>query len=101
MKSVLTRQQRAFVRADTKIDALVIDRVCDAYDALLRDDVESYKRYMATAIAQMGYDGPVPARDRPSAVDVVKTICIHSLKDRWGCTYLIAVTRVKRMLSGA
>jgi hypothetical protein len=97
--SVLNKNQRAVIRADTGIDALIIDRCADAFDALVRGDVEGYKTYMGTAIAQMGM-GTIRFQDRPTAVDKIKTICIKALSDQWGCTFKQAASRLKRMLEG-
>lgn len=99
MPSVLNASQRAVIRADTGIDPILIDRVCDAFDALLRDDIEGYKLYMGTAIAQMGMP-VIREKDRPTAVDVVKTIAQHALADRWGCSFKKANARLKEMLQG-
>lgn len=80
--SVLNRQQRQVIRADTMIDPLLIDRVADAYDCLMRDDIEGYKHQMLVAGIQQG---PVNEQDRPTAIDKVKTICIRSIaqQKRW------------------
>jgi hypothetical protein len=79
--SVLTRDQRAVIRADTSIDPFIIDRVCDAYDRLIdHDDVEGYHTNMRTATVQMGYPNIVPPEeDRPTPVDKMKTICIKAI----------------------
>lgn len=98
--SVLSAHQRAVVRTDTGIDAILIDRVCDAFDALVqRGDVEAYQTYMGTAIAQMGMD-TVRTQDRPTAVDKIKTICQHALADEWHCSFREANRRLRRMLQG-
>jgi len=98
--SILSSLQRQVIHADTHIDPLIIDRCCDAFDALLRDDVEAYVTYMGAAIAQLGYDGPIPMSDRPTAVDKMKTILQRACADQWGCTFLQANARLKRMLAG-
>lgn len=99
MPSVLSRQQREVIIADTRIDRLVVDRVVDAFDALLRDDRAGYVTYMRTAIAQMGYEGPITANDRPTAVDKLKTICIHAIaREHWRCSYRQAHARLTQMI---
>lgn len=100
MVSVLSAHQRDVIRADTSIDPLIIDRVADAFDALvLRDDVEAYQTFMGHAIAQMGMP-TVRAQDRPTAVDKIKTICQHALADEWHCSFREANRRLRRMLAG-
>ncbi len=39
--SVLNRNQRAIVVASSGIDPILVDRVVEAYDALLRDDIKT------------------------------------------------------------
>jgi hypothetical protein len=98
--SVLNAHQRAVVRADTGIDPLIIDRCCDAFDALVqRGDGEAYQTYMGTAIAQMGMS-TVRAQDRPTAVDKCKTIIQHALADEWHCSFREANRRLRKMLQG-
>lgn len=98
--SVLNANQRAVIAADTQIDRLIIDRCCDAFDALVdRGDVEAYKTYMGTAIAQMGMP-VVRLEDRPTAVDKVKTIIQKAYSDQWHCTFRQANARLRRMLQG-
>lgn len=83
--SVLTNTQRQVVRADTGVDPILIDRVADAYERLLKDDVEGYKQHMANALAQQNI--PVNQLDNErrtngaTAVDIIKTICIKSIAD--------------------
>lgn len=99
--SVLNRQQRAVVSADTHIDPLIIDRVCDAFDALIqRGDVEAYKRFMMTAMAQQGLPIPTPPEERPTAVDKVKTICIRAYSDTEHISFKRAVARLREMQQG-
>lgn len=98
--SVLNAHQRAVVRSDTGIDPILIDRVCDAFDALvLRGDVEAYRTFMSTAIAQMGM-GTIRPQDRPTAVDKVKSICQRALADEWKCSFREANRRLRKMLQG-
>jgi hypothetical protein len=79
--SILNSHQRAVIRADTGIDPLVIDRVVEAYDKLLADDNFGYRHTMGTAIAQLGLPIPIPEKERPTAVDKVKTIVIKAIAD--------------------
>lgn len=85
--SILNAHQRAVIRADTGIHELIVDRVVEAYDALLRDDVEGYKRLIATALAQQGLPALIPSEERPTAVDKVKTICIRAIADQKHWSY--------------
>lgn len=99
--SILNSQQRAVIAVDTKIDRLVIDRSVEAFDALVdRGDRDEYIRLMGTAIAQMGYEGPVRAQDRPTAVDKMKTIIQHAYADLWHCSFREANRRLKERLAG-
>jgi hypothetical protein len=80
--SILSSDQRAVIRVSTGIDQLVIDRVVEAYDALLADNREAYMTLMATAMAQADcMPGQVKQRDRPTAIDKMKTICIRRIAD--------------------
>lgn len=101
MASVLSSHQRAVVRADTHIDPFIIDRCCDAFDALLmRGDRDQYVTYMTAAVAQLGYEGPIPDKDRPTAVDKMKTILIHAVaREQWRCSYLQAHARLTKMIA--
>lgn len=87
--TVLNRHQRDVIRVDTGIDPILIDRVVDAYDALLeRDDVEGYKTYMTTAVTQLGYENIVPPeKDRPTPVDIIKSFCIKAVADKRGWSF--------------
>lgn len=86
------------MRADTGIDAILIDRVCDAFDALIdHQDVEGYKRHMMTAYAQQGLQPPIPDSERPTAMDKVKTICIKAYSDRRRISYQAAIRELRRM----
>jgi hypothetical protein len=99
--SILSPIQRDVIRADTKINALVIDRVADAFDALIsRGDVDAYTQYMKTAIVQMAYDRPIRPQDRPTAVDIVKTICIKAYADEKHISFQRAAVRLREMLKG-
>jgi len=91
-KTILSRSQRDFVRADTMISPVVIERCVDAFDHLLRDDREGYIRHMATAVALVG-DAP-----KPTAVDVMKTILTRACADRWNTTFRQAHARLTKML---
>ncbi len=94
--SILSRHQRAVIAADTKIDPLIIDRVAEAYDALLRDDIVTYRHLMATAMAQLGFSPK--RRDRPTAVDKVRVICQRAIADRWCCSPQEATRRMQERL---
>lgn len=99
--SLLSANQRAFIAADTKIDRLIVDRATEAFDCLIdRGAIDEYKMLMSTAIAQMNYDGPIKPKDRPTAVDVIKTILIKAYADREHISYRRAVERIKRMMQG-
>lgn len=77
--SLLSRNQRSFIHAQTHIDPLIIDRCTEAFDALIkRGDVEVYRNLISTAIAQMGYPGRIPNSDRPTAVDKMKILLIRA-----------------------
>lgn len=89
---VLSRSQREFIRADTMINRVVIDRVADAFDHLLRDDREGYVEHMTTAVMLVG-DAP-----KPTAVDILKTICIRACADRWRVSFSVAHRRLTRAL---
>jgi hypothetical protein len=80
------------------IAPLIIDRCADAFDCLLRDDKIGYMTHMGTAITMLGYPGNIPDSDRPTAVDKVKTICIHSCADKWHCSFKQAQKRLTEML---
>jgi hypothetical protein len=94
VSSILSRDQRAFIRADTMIDQRVIDRVADAFDLLLKEDFEGYMTHMGTAVMMVGDDPP-----RPSAVDVVKTICIRSYADQKRWSYKKAHAELTRLIT--
>jgi len=79
--SILNLQQRAVIRVDTGIDQLIIDRVVEAYDALIAGNVEEYKMKMGAAIAQQGIPVPIPDHERPTAIDKIKTFCIRAFAD--------------------
>lgn len=96
--SVLNAGQRQVIRADTGIDKILIDRVCDAYDCLLKDDVDGYKFNMIQAFAQQGIDPPIRKEDRPTAMDKIKTICIKAISDEWRCSFRSARLRLERRL---
>lgn len=101
--SLLSRDQRAFIVADTGIHQLIVDRATDAFDALIeRGDVEAYKQYMTHAWAQMGFglDNPIKPSDRPTALDKIKTILIHAYADREHIDFRRAAAKLKRMLEG-
>lgn len=86
---ILSSDQRAFIRIQTGIDQLVLDRCCDAYERLVNhDDVEGYKENMGKALVQLGFPGVVPPdSERPTALDKAKTFCIRSIADQKGWTY--------------
>lgn len=99
--TLLKSNQRAVIAADTHIDRLIIDRCVEAFDSLIdRDDLRGYMMLMGTAVAQMGYDRPVRRQDRPTAVDVIKTICLRAYADREGCSYQQAVSEIRHMMIG-
>lgn len=98
--SLLNRHQRAVICVDTGVNELIVDRCVEAFDALLRGDVDSYKQLMATAWAQMGFgpDSPIRASDRPTALDTVKTICIRAYADREHISFVRAANKLRHML---
>lgn len=99
--SLLNRHQRAIIAIDTGIDPLIIDRATEAFDAVIeRDDIETYRHLMGNAIAQMGYERPIRPQDRPTAVDVIKTILLTSYARRERISYQEAVKHLRRMLKG-
>lgn len=99
--SVLNAHQRAVIAVDTKIAPLIIDRVAEAFDALvLHDDREGYELRMRTAIEQMGYDRPITPEDRPTAVDKIKTIVMHAYADEWHCSFREARRRLLERMAG-
>lgn len=99
--SLLNANQRAFVRVQTGIDPLVIDRATEAYDALIEhQDIRRYQLLMGTAIVQMGYGRPVVDEDRPTAVDKIKTILVRAYAERERMSYQDAAKRITRMLQG-
>lgn len=99
--SILSANQRNIVRASTGVDALIIDRCCDAYDALIdRGDVDAYVTYMKTAIVQMAYDRPIQPSDRPTAVDKIKTVLIHAYADQKHISFKKAAEHLREMLKG-
>lgn len=90
----LSRSQKDFVRADTSIDAEIIDRVVHGFELLVdHDDLEGYKRELMSAAFIIGTGAP-----KPTAVDVVMTICIRAYADRWHCSHGAARRRLQRML---
>lgn len=96
--SLLNANQRAIVVADTQIDPLIVDRATEAFDALIKGDVDTYRVLMATAYAQMGY---MPrAQDRPHAVDKVKTILIRAYADELHIPFGRAARRLRDMTRG-
>jgi hypothetical protein len=99
--TLLKDQQRRVILADTGIDRILLDRCCDAFDALInRGDVDAYKVNMKTAIVQMGYGRPIKEKDRPTAVDKAKTILIKAYADREHITFQQSAARIKRLLEG-
>jgi hypothetical protein len=94
VNSLLSRDQRAFVRADTMIDRLIIDRVTDAMDHLIRENFAGYLEHMTTAVMMIGDNPP-----RPSAVDVVKTICIRAYADRKRWSYRKAHAELTQLIA--
>jgi hypothetical protein len=79
--SILNLNQRAVIRIDTGIDQLIIDRVVEAYDALLAGNLDEYKMKMGAALAQQNIPVPIPDHERPTAIDKIKTICIKAIAD--------------------
>lgn len=75
-------------------------RVVEAYDALLIGNITEYKMKMATAIVQMGYGRDIRPSDRPTAVDVIRTIVQQAVADMWLTTFQIATAKLQRMLTG-
>jgi hypothetical protein len=100
MRSVLSANQRAMVRVDTGIDLFIIDRVCDAFDCLERDNIEGYKAQMMNAMVQLGLPSPIPESEKPTAVDKMKTICIRAAADRRGWSFQRMATYFRRQLEG-
>lgn len=99
--TLLSRSQRSTFVASSGIDPLLLDRVIDGFDALIdRGDIDAYKRYMSTAVAQQNYGRPVRAQDRPTAVDVAKTLCLHAYADQKHISFQRAAKRVRQMLEG-
>lgn len=98
--SVLSKDQRSLVQVDTHIDPFIVDRVCDAFDALLRGDREGYMRNMSIAVAQLGMPVPIPASERPTAVDRMKFIVIGVIARQWRCNYGMAIDLLKVMVDG-
>lgn len=100
--SLLSRQQRAIVVADTGIHELIVDRATEAFDALTqRGDVGEYQRLMGNAWAQMGFEPgrPIQAKDRPTAVDKVKTIIIRAYADREQISFKTAAARLDLLVN--
>jgi hypothetical protein len=95
MTSILNAKQRAVIAADTHIDRLLIDRVVEAYDALLADNYNTYVFKMRTAIAQMNYGRPIRPSDRPTAVDVVRVIIQRACADKWQVSFQVATRRLQ------
>jgi hypothetical protein len=87
------------IAVDTNIDRIIIDRVAEAYDALLRNDISLYQSKMAEAIVRMNYGRAIRKSDRPTAVDKVRTICQKSISDMWGWSFQKTTARLQRMLS--
>lgn len=97
--SLLSAYQRSIVRTSTSIDPLIIDRVTEAFDALIdHGDIARYELLISTAIAQMGYDRPIREGDRPTAVDKVKTILIKAYADEKHISFGKAASRLRQML---
>lgn len=96
--SILNALQRAVIASDTGVERLIVDRVTEAYDALLVEDVERYQRLMATAIVQMGYVRPITPEDRPTAVDKVRTLVQRAVADKQRVGFRVATSRMQRTL---
>ncbi len=97
--SVLNRNQRAVVVASSGIDPILVDRVVEAYDALLRDDIKTYQHLMHTAIVQMNFGREIKSSDRPTAVDKARVICQRAIADKWQCSFQEATRRLQERLS--
>ena len=97
--SILNSHQRAVIASDTGVERLIVDRTVEAYDALLREDIEMYQRLMRTAIEQMAYDRPIKLSDRPTATDKIRTLVQRAIADQWGVSFQTATARLQRMLS--
>ena len=96
--SILNRHQRAVISTDTKIDPILVDRVVEAYDALLRDDIKTYQHLMHTAIVQMNFGREIKMSDRPTAVDKARVICQRAIADKWQCSFQDATRRLQERL---
>lgn len=96
--TLLSTNQREFIAVDTKINTMVIQRCVDAFDCLLRDDRDGYVTHMGTAIALLGYEGSIPASDRPTAVDKMKTILTRAYADQKKISFKQAHHRLTKML---
>lgn len=97
--SILNSNQRAVIQAATSVDRLIVDRTVEAYDALLRDDVAMYRRLIATALAQTGLPIPIPKKDKPTAVDIIKTHCIRAIADQKGWSFKRTATYLQAAAS--
>ena len=95
---IFTSMQRARIHERTQIDNFIVDRVTDAYEALVNaDDVEGYRKHMLDAMAQLDLPMIVPPEERPTAVDQMKVLAIQSIAKQKGWTYL----RVQRWVEDA
>lgn len=98
--SLLNAQQREIIRVDTGIDRLIIDRVVEAFDAAIqRGDRDAYIHLIKTAYAQQGIDLPIPEEEKPTAVDIVKTICIRAYADELHVPFKVAAQRMRDLLA--
>lgn len=79
--SLLSSTDRAAYHAQTGIDPLIIDRVVEGYDALIKDNQQEYRHKIATALAQQGIPSPIPESEKPTAVDFVKMMCLARIAD--------------------
>lgn len=85
---IYTAPQRARIHELTSIDALIIDRVCSAYEELVnKDNVEGYRRHMLDALAQLDLGMVVPPEERPTAVDKMKVLALRSIAKQRGWPY--------------
>lgn len=96
--SLLNRHQRAIVHAQTNIHPLIVDRVTEAFDALIdHQDVDLYKRNMMTALAQLNMPFPIPDEEKPTAVDRMKLMCVQAYASREHMPVQRAIARLKEM----
>jgi hypothetical protein len=96
--SIMSREERAVVQARTHISPFIVDRCCDAFDAILRDDREMYVHNIMTAIAQLGLPMPIPEHEKPTAVDRMKSILMVKLADEWHVSFPTTIERIRLML---